>query len=280
MKLKFTKVQGIGNDYVLIDCIKEEPKVNWEEIAPMICRRHFGVGADGMILLLSSDKVDFKMRMFNSDGSEAEINGNGIRCLVKYVYDRKVLQKANYDIETLAGIRNVVITQTKKGKAVLLKVNMGEPILEGEKIPVKAKGQVINQELSLKNQCVNITCVSMGNPHCVLFLDSFSIDEEKLGYEIENHKFFPKKTNVEFIQIVNKNEINMQVWERGVGITLACGTGACAAVVACVLNKKTDRKVKVSLLGGYLDIEWDKDDNNVYMQGPAKEVFTGEYEVK
>lgn len=280
MKIKFTKMQGIGNDYIYINCLDKEPKLDWQDVTRKICRRHFGVGSDGLILILPSKKADYRMRMFNSDGSEAEINGNGIRGFVKYIYDNKISGKKKYEIETLAGVRTVWITKFVKGKAACMRVNMAEPILDAEKIPIKAKGQFINQEFDLENQCVRITCLSFGNPHCVLFLDSFSIPVEKLGYEVENHKFFPNRVNVEFVQVVNKNEINIQVWERGVGVSLACGTGACAAAVASVLNKKTNRKVRVHLLGGDLDIEWNKDDNNVYMEGPVEEVFSGEIDIK
>ncbi len=278
MRLKFIKMQATGNDFIYIDCLNKEPELDWKELAAKITRRHFAVGADGLILILPSKKADFKIRLFNSDGSEAEIDGNGIRGFAKYLYDKKITDKKVIKVETLCGITTIEITRTEKGKAIMLKANIGEPILEAEDIPVKDQGKIIDKELRLKNQCANVTCLSLGNPHCVIFLDSFRIPIEKIGPEIENHDYFPKRTNVEFVQVVNKEEINMQVWERGTGVTLASGTGAAAAVVASVLNKKTLRKVKVRLIGGDLNIEWNKEDNKVYIEGTAKEVFEGEYE--
>lgn len=279
MKIKFTKMQGIGNDYLYVNCLDKDLNLDWPELSRKMSRRHFGIGSDGIILVLHSKKADYKMRIFNSDGSEAEMCGNGIRGFVKYLYDRNIISNKVVDIETMAGIKKVEITKIENGKAKMLKVNMGKPILEAKDIPVKGKGQIINQELELKNKRVNITCVSMGNPHCIVFVDSFSFPLEKTGSEIENHKIFPNRTNVEFIQIVNDTEINMQVWERGSGVTLACGTGACAAVVASILNNKTKRIVQVHLQGGDLQIEW-ANDNNVYMEGSSEEVFDGGYEIK
>lgn len=275
MKIKFTKLQAAGNDFIYVDCLENEPKLDWEEFARKATRRHFGIGADGVILILPSKKADFRMRIFNSDGSEAEMDGNGIRGFVKYLYDRKKTSNSSVSIETLSGVSNVKVTKAENGAAVMLKANIGKPILDGDYIPVSDHGRIVNKELKLKNQCVNVTCVSFGNPHCVIFLDSFSVPIETLGPEIENNKYFPHRTNVEFIQIVNRKEINMQVWERGTGVTLASGTGAAAGLVASVLNNKTDRKVTVRLIGGDLQIEWG-DDDNVYIEGTSEEVYSGE----
>ena len=241
-------------------------------------RPHYGIGSDGIILILSpvSKENDFKYRIFNSDGSEAEMCGNGIRCAARYVYDHNLTKKTKLRFETKAGI---IIPELilKNGKVSQICVDMGEPILEREKIPMKGPaGKVINEDLNIDNKTQKITCVSMGNPHCIIFTrDTQFKDFEHLGKSIECHKSFPNRTNVEFIQVLNRKEIIMRVWERAEGETLACGTGACASAVACVLNKKTDRTVTVHLKGGDLKIEWDKDSNHVFMTGPAVEVFEG-----
>lgn len=276
-KIKFAKIHGLGNDYVLINALKENlSSIKLDDLARTISNRHFGIGSDGIILILPSNKADFKMRIFNSDGSEAEMCGNGIRGFAKYVYEHGLTNKKEITVETLAGIIKPTIMDG------MVRVNMGEPVLESKKIPmIYDKQKVINEDLKLKDgTSLKVTCVSMGNPHCIVFVDTFGMPVEKIGYEIEHHKAFPKKTNVEFIQVINKKEIAMQVWERGAGVTLACGTGASAAVVASVLNGKTDRKVTVHLLGGDLNIEWNEKDNHVYMTGPAEEVYEGEYNYK
>ena len=283
--MKFTKMHGLGNDFIIIDCLKDELKAP-EKVANKICRRHHGIGADGLIMMLPSKKADFKMRIFNPDGSEAEMCGNGIRCFAKYVYDYKLTEKKKFDVETLAGIIKPEIAKFVGGKAHMIRVDMGEPILERSKIPMRGPpGKVINEVLELDdrtlklgNKELNITAVSMGNPHAVIFVDTYDFPTEQVGKDIEEHKAFPKRTNVEFVQVVNRNELNMEVWERGAGVTLACGTGASAALVAAVLNKKTDRKAVVHLLGGDLDIEW-ASDNHVYLTGPAEEVYSGEIEI-
>lgn len=277
-KIKFSKIHGLGNDYVLIDAIKEDLSgFKLGDLARKMSNRHFGIGSDGIILILPSGKADFKMRIFNSDGSEAEMCGNGIRGFAKYVYEHGLTKKKEMAIETLAGIMKPKIMNG------MIMVDMGEPILEREKIPmIGPKGKAVNEDLKLKDGIVfKVTCVSMGNPHCVIFVDTFeTIPVKKLGPEIEHHKAFPKETNVEFVEVINKKELAMQVWERGAAVTMACGTGASAAVVAAVLNGKTVRKVKVHLLGGDLDVEWNEKDNHVYMTGPAEEVFEGEYAYK
>lgn len=274
--VKFTKMQGLGNDYVYIDNTNEIIK-NASQLAKKISDRHFGVGADGLILIEKSKICDFKMQMFNQDGSEAEMCGNGIRCVGKFVYDKGLTDKKKITIETLAGIKTLELN-IKNKKVETVKVDMGEPILEPEQIPVTFKeNPVKNLEIKALNQKFIFTCVSMGNPHAITKIDNIEYFEvEKYGKLIENNKLFPNKTNVEFIEIKDKENIKMRVWERGAGETLACGTGACASVVACVLNHFTFRNVTVELLGGKLQIEWNEKDNHVYMTGPAVIVFEGE----
>lgn len=277
--IKFTKMQGLGNDYVYIDAINQKIE-NESSLAQFVSNRHFGIGSDGLILICKSDIADFKMRMFNSDGSEAEMCGNGIRCVGKFVYDKGLTNKTTVKVETLAGIKTLILN-TKDGKVETARVDMGEPILEAEKIPV------ISNEKPVKNLILNaqgkefkFTCVSMGNPHAITIVDNTEkFDVEKYGKVLEVDKAFPRKTNVEFAQIVDKNNIKMRVWERGAGETLACGTGACATAVVCNLNGLTDRRVNIELLGGTLQIEWNEEDNHVYMTGPAVTVFEGILEI-
>ena len=283
--IKFTKMEGLGNDYVYIDCTKQDIK-NASELAKVISRRHFGVGSDGLILIKKSKIADFKMQIFNSDGSEAEMCGNGIRCVGKYVYDKGLTDKTTLKIETLAGVK-ILNLNVEDGKVKTVKVDMGEPILDYKLIPAR-DGKVYKSKDGIKFYKVNInidndlkelTCVSMGNPHGIDFVNSMEkIKIEKYGPIIEKDMHFPNRVNVEFIEILDKHNINMRVWERGAGETLACGTGACASVVASVLNGYTDRTVSVKLLGGKLKIEWNKENNHVYMTGPAKLVFEGEYD--
>ena len=274
--IKFTKMQGLGNDYVYIDAINQNID-NESSLAKFVSNRHFGIGSDGLILICKSKVADFKMRMFNSDGSEAEMCGNGIRCVAKFVYDKKFTNKTTITIETLAGIKQLKLN-TKDGKVETVRVDMGEPILEPEKIPVNSKEKPVkNLKLKAEDKEFKFTCVSMGNPHAITFVENVKeFDVEKYGKILEIEPIFPKKTNVEFIQIVDKEHIKMRVWERGAGETLACGTGASASVVACVLNNLTNRKASVELLGGNLEIEWDERDNHVYMTGPAVTVYEGE----
>lgn len=270
--LKFTKMQGLGNDYVYMDAINQEIG-NEKELAIKVSDRHFGIGSDGLILICKSEIADFKMRILNSDGSEAEMCGNGIRCVGKFVYDNGLTTKTDLKIETLAGIKELVLNVVN-GKVDTVRVNMGEPILKPELIPVKAINNKV--ELNVLDRKFDFTCVSMGNPHAITIVeDTKNFEVEKYGKIVEVDNHFPNRTNVEFINVIDKNNINMRVWERGAGETLACGTGSCASTVACILNGLIDRKVDVHLLGGDLLIEWDEKDNNVYMTGEAKTVFEG-----
>ena len=274
--IKFTKMHGLGNDYVYMDAIHQHIE-NESTLAQVVSNRNFGIGSDGLILICKSEKADFKMRMFNSDGSEAEMCGNGIRCVGKFVYDKGLTQKTEVTIETLAGIKTLQLN-VKEGKVETVKVDMGEPILEPNEIPVISEEKPVkNLKLKAEDKEFVFTCVSMGNPHAITIVENTKeFDVEKYGKVLEVDKAFPNKTNVEFIEIVDKNNIKMRVWERGAGETLACGTGACASVVACVLKNLTERNVNVELLGGKLEIEWNKIDNHVYMTGPAVTVFEGE----
>ena len=273
--IKFTKMQGLGNDYVYMDAIHQKIE-NESSLAQFVSNRHFGIGSDGLILICKSDIADFKMRMFNSDGSEAEMCGNGIRCVGKFVYDKGLTDKTTVTIETLAGIKTLELN-TKDGKVETVKVDMGEPILNPKEIPVISDEEPVkNLMLEVGGRKFKFTCVSMGNPHAITEVeDTEKFDVEKYGKVLEVDKAFPNKTNVEFIQIIDKNHVKMRVWERGAGETLACGTGACATVVACYLNGKTDRNVEVELLGGKLYIEWNEKNNHIYMTGPAVTVFEG-----
>ena len=273
--IKFTKMHGLGNDYVYIDAINQKIE-NESSLAKFVSNRHFGIGSDGLILICKSEIADFKMRMFNSDGSEAEMCGNGIRCVGKFVYDKGLTNKTTVKIETLAGIKTLILN-TKDGKVGTARVDMGEPILEAEKIPViSTEKPVKNLELEAENKKFKFTCVSMGNPHAITIVENTKeFDVEKYGKVLEIDKAFPKKANIEFAQIIDRQNINMRVWERGAGETLACGTGACATAVACNLNGLTDRKVNIELLGGTLNIEWNEKDNHIYMTGPATTVFEG-----
>ena len=273
--LKFTKMEGLGNDYVYMDAINQNIE-NISELAKKVSNRHFGVGSDGLILICKSEIADFKMRMFNSDGSEAEMCGNGIRCVGKFVYDKGLTNKINVSIETLAGIKYLVL-HIENGKVKTVKVDMGEPILEPKKIPVLSEEKIVqNLELKAVDKNFKFTCVSMGNPHAITIVDNVAeFDIEKYGKVLEVDKVFPQRTNVEFIEIIDDEHVKMRVWERGAGETLACGTGACATAVACALNNLTQRNVKVELLGGILEINWNEKDNHVYMTGPAVTVFEG-----
>ena len=273
-------MQGLGNDYIYINCTKGYESIkNPGELSKKLSDRHFGIGGDGIILICDSELADFKMRMFNKDGSESEMCGNGIRCVGKYVYDFGLTKKNNITIETLAGIKNLKLN-ISKGKVESVCVDMGEPILEPNKIPLKCDNNKNIIELNLLDNKFIFHCVSMGNPHAITVIDDIkNFDVNKFGKLVESDYHFPKKTNVEFIQILDTNNIKMRVFERGSGETLACGTGACASVVSCVLNGLTERKVKVNLLGGFLDIEYNESDNHVYMTGPAVTVFKGEIEL-
>lgn len=274
--LKFTKMQGLGNDYVYMDAIHQKIG-NASTLAKAVSNRHWGIGSDGLILIDKSDVADFKMRMFNPDGSESEMCGNGIRCVGKFVYDKELTNSTEVTIETLAGIKKLKL-KVQNGKVERITVDMGEPILEPDKIPVLSdKMPVKNLKIEALDREFLVTCVSMGNPHAIILLEDVEkFDIEKYGKEIESNPNFPNKTNVEFIEVEDKKHIKMRVWERGTGETLACGTGACSSVVAGVLNGVIDRNSIVKLLGGNLQIEWKEDDNHVYMTGPAVTVFEGE----
>lgn len=274
--MKFTKMHGIGNDYVYVNCFKEEIE-NPSELARFVSNRNFGVGSDGLILIRPSEKADFQMDMYNSDGSQAEMCGNGIRCVGKYVYDYGLTDKTQITVDTLAGIKYLDLT-VEDGKVSKIRVNMGEPILKPELVPViSPEDPSVDIPIEVKGKKYNMTCVSMGNPHAVIFMDHVKdLDIEVIGPYFENHTCFPKRTNTEFVEILDRNTVNMRVWERGAGETLACGTGACATAVACVLNDKTEDKLTVHLLGGDLQIEWDRETNQIYMTGPATTVFDGE----
>ncbi|GAB7388929.1 diaminopimelate epimerase [Bacillaceae bacterium] len=279
--MKFTKMHGLGNDYVYVNGFVENLEgIDLPALAVKVSDRHFGIGSDGLILILPSDKADFRMRMFNADGSEGKTCGNGLRCVAKYVYDHGLTRKRRFSIETLGGIVEPEV-HVENGKVKKVTIDMGEPSLARKSIPMAGENgekPVIDQPLVVAGETYRITAVSMGNPHCVIFVDDAdSADVARIGPKLEKHPLFPEGTNVEFIQVLNEQEMIFRVWERGSGITLACGTGACAAVVAAVLNGKTKRNVTVHLLGGDLQIEWKEGNNRVYMTGPAEEVFTGEY---
>ena len=279
--IKFTKMHGLGNDYVYIDCTeKTGQKIKDESsLAKFVSDRHFGIGSDGLILICESDVADFKMRMFNYDGTEAEMCGNGIRCVGKFVYDKGLTNKNPITVETLAGIK-VLNFNIKEGKVETVKVDMGMPILNPKKIPViSEENPVKNLKIKALDKEFKFTCVSMGNPHAITIVDNVEdFDINKYGPILECDKHFPKKANIEFIEIIDKNKIKMRVWERGAGETLACGTGACASVVACNLNGYINKKATVELLGGNLNIESSEADNHVYMTGPATIVFEGTIE--
>ena len=275
--MKFTKWQGIGNDFVIVNGF-EEKITDYAAKAIAVCDRHFGIGADGLVFALPSDIADFRMRIFNSDGSEAEMCGNVTRCFARYVFETGMSNKTELTIETLAGIIKPKLL-FENGKVTAVCVDMGEPRLKRGAVPMAGEpdSQAINELLTVGGQSYRFTGVNMGNPHCVIFMDEVEdLDLKAVGQPIEVHPLFPRKTNVEFVKVIDRQTLRMRVWERGAGITLACGTGTCATAVAAVLNGKTDRKVTVRLDGGDLLIEWGED-NHVYKTGPALEVFRGEY---
>ena len=277
--MKFTKMQGLGNDYVYVNCFEENIE-NPSELAVKVSDRHFGIGSDGLILIRPSEVADFRMTMFNADGSESEMCGNGIRCVGKYVYDYGLTDKTEVSVETLAGIKYLKFL-IKDGKVDMVTVNMGEPILKPELVPVVGEGDaVIDSPIEVAGKEYKMTCVSMGNPHSVVFVDdvdNFPLHE--VGPLFEHHRAFPRRVNAEFCQVIDRTHARMRVWERGTGETLACGTGTCATAVACILNGKTEDEVTVTLLGGDLIIRWDREKNVIYMTGPARVVFDGEIDV-
>lgn len=279
--MQFTKMHGAGNDYIYVNCFKETV-ANPEKTAIQVSDRHFGIGADGLVLICPSDKADFFMDIYNADGSRAKMCGNATRCVAKYVYDNKMTDCDEITLETLSGIKVIKMT-VENGKAVAARVNMGVPILEGGIIPTNFDGKtVVSQKLAIEDKAYAVTCVSMGNPHCIVYTDDVqTLDLPRIGPDFENHPMFPDRINTEFIRVVSATELDMRVWERGSGETLACGTGACAAVVASVLNGycKRGADVKVNLLGGTLFINW-SENGEVYMTGPAETVCTGNIDVK
>ncbi|MCA9212301.1 MAG: diaminopimelate epimerase [Planctomycetales bacterium] len=277
--MRFTKMHGAGNDYVYVNGFEEPLNGDRAELARRISDRHFGVGGDGMILILppqNPDVADARMQMFNADGSEAEMCGNGIRCVAKYVYDHGIKRDTSLKIETGAGVLSLEL-DVANGKAHRVRVDMGEPILNGPDIPTTLPGNpVVNAQLQVNGQTFQANCVSMGNPHCVIFVEK-ATDDLVLGAgpKIENAPEFPARVNVEFVELISRTEMRQRTWERGSGETYACGTGASAVCVASVLTERTERKVIIHLLGGDLELEWNENDNHVYMTGPAEEVFTG-----
>jgi diaminopimelate epimerase len=278
MRLPFTKMHGISNDYIYVNAFTTtvpDPAA----VAQKVSDRRTGIGGDGLILICPSDTVHARMEMYNADGSRGEMCGNGIRCVGKYVYEHGLARVNPLKVDTDAGLKTLFLELTN-GRVSRVTVDMGEPILDGPRIPVAADGQIIDQLLDVDGKSYWVTCVSMGNPHCVTFVDTVEpLELEKIGPRFEHHHFFPKRVNTEFIQVVSPTELNMRVWERGSGETWACGTGACAAAVAAALNHKAGRRVTIHLRGGDLEIEWRAEDNHVYMTGPAEEVFEGTIEV-
>ena len=277
MMIRFTKMHGAGNDYIYINAINSCP-ANLPELSNEMSDRHKGVGSDGVVLIMPSDKADFRMRMFNADGSEGEMCGNASRCVAKYVYDKGLTSKSRITLETLAGIKVLEITKVVDEKVREVKVDMGEPSFAPENIPTNSNCEVIDMPISTSLGTLNLTAVGTGNPHGVVIMDSVSdLDIDSIGPEIQNNELFPRKANIEFVRIINRNEIEMRVYERGSGETMACGTGACASVVATSRLGLTDRRATVHLKGGDLQIHW-AENNHVYMTGEAATVFEGEYE--
>lgn len=277
--MKFTKMHGCGNDYVYVNCFEEKIE-NPSETARLVSDRHFGIGSDGLILICPSDKADFRMAMYNLDGSEGKMCGNGVRCIAKYVYDHHLTDKTQISLETLGGIKYLDLN-IKDGKVETVTVDMGAPILTPSEIPVNIpKEQAVDEPVDIDGKEWRITCVSMGNPHAVVFVDdTASLKLEQIGPLFEKHPLFPEQVNTEFVHVIDRHTVDMRVWERGSGETLACGTGACATAMACILTGQTDNEVLVHLVGGDLLIEYDAEKNTVFMTGPATEVFSGEIEL-
>lgn len=286
--MKFTKMHGCGNDYVYVDCTKEVIP-NISETAIRVSDRHFGIGSDGLILIKASDVADFEMDMYNADGSRGKMCGNGIRCVAKYVYDHGLTDKTTITVNTLSGIKTLKLT-VEDGKVSKVRVDMGEPELIPAQVPVKAsvlgladdrREAIVAEPLEIKGRSYDITCVSMGNPHCITFIgeDVRDFPLEEVGLVFEKHELFPERVNTEFINVIDKDHLRMRVWERGSGETLACGTGACAVAVASYLNGFTGRSVDIELLGGHLEVVYDEKTNHVFMTGPATEVFSGEIDL-
>lgn len=277
--MKFTKMQGIGNDYVYVNCFREQVE-NPSQVAIKVSDRHFGVGSDGLILIKPSDVADFEMEMYNADGSQGAMCGNGIRCVAKYVYDYHLTDKTSISVNTKSGIKYLDLT-VEDGKVKEVKVNMGAPILNTAEIPmIYGKEQVIAQPLNINQNLYEVTAVSMGNPHVIVYMEDVkNLKIEEVGPYFEKSSVFPESVNTEFVRVIDRNTVEMRVWERGSRETLACGTGACAVAVACILNGYTEDQVTVKLLGGDLKIFWDREADLVYMTGPAEVVFDGEIQI-
>jgi diaminopimelate epimerase len=274
-------MHGAGNDYVYVNCFNEHIE-DPNELSRFVSDRHFGIGSDGLVLIMPSETCDFRMRMFNADGSEAEMCGNATRCVGKYVYDHHLTAKKEFTLETLAGVKVLQLFTDEADRVQRVRVDMGAPILEAAEIPVVAEtSPVVNLPVEVLGEQKELTCVSMGNPHAICFVpDVATLDLPAIGPAYEHHPLFPRRTNTEFVQIQDRQNVKMRVWERGAGETLACGTGCCATLVACVLCGKTDRKATIHVLGGELEIEWDETTNHVFMTGPATTVFDGVLEWK
>ncbi|BFL48469.1 diaminopimelate epimerase [Lactonifactor longoviformis] len=274
--MRFTKMHGIGNDYVYVNCLEEKVE-DPGRVAKLVSDRHFGIGSDGLILIKPSKNADFEMDMYNADGSRGAMCGNGIRCVAKYVYDYGLTQKTNISIDTKSGVKYLELT-IDNGKVSLVKVNMGKPILKASQIPIHSdREQVIRQPIDVEGREYYITGVSMGNPHAVVYMDDIkNLEIERIGPAFEHHPAFPDRINTEFVHVLDRSTVEMRVWERGSGETLACGTGACAVAVASIVNSYTDGEVTVKLLGGDLRVFWDRKEDLVYMTGPAAIVFEGE----
>jgi diaminopimelate epimerase len=283
--MKFTKMHGCGNDYVYVNGFVEKIDDDKKpELVRRLSDRHFGIGGDGVIFINPGKSAEFEMEMYNADGTRAQMCGNGIRCVAKYVYDKGLTDKTSITIESFGKVKYIDLTLGSAGKVETARVNMGAPILNSKEIPVISENdKVIDEEIIVKGKSYRMTCVSMGNPHAVVFVDDIddmkNFDIDAVGTYFENHERFPERTNTEFVRVIDRNNVQMRVWERGTGETLACGTGCCATAVACVLNGRTDEKVNVHVLGGEIMCEWDRDENLVYMTGPATTVFEGEVEV-
>lgn len=277
--MKFTKMQGCGNDYVYINGFTEHiPDNEKSELAIKLSERHFGIGSDGIIFINPGKVAEFEMEMYNADGSRSEMCGNGMRCVGKYIYDYGLTDKTEVTVESAGAIKYLSLYPGADGKIERIRVNMGAPILKASEIPVVSENEtVVDEAITVLGNDYKMTCVSMGNPHAVVFMDGVKeLDIEAIGPHFENHERFPRRTNTEFVQIIDRSHVLMRVWERGTGETLACGTGCCATVVACILNGLTDNKVDVEVLGGHIEIEWNREENLVYMTGPAKVSFDGE----
>ncbi len=285
MKLKFTKMHGCGNDYVYVNGFSQHIDAdNKPELVRRLSDRHFGIGGDGVIFINPGKKAAFEMEMYNADGTRAQMCGNGIRCVAKYVYDYGLTDKTSITVESFGAVKYLDLTLGTDGTVSTVRVNMGAPILTASEVPVLSDNeQVVDEEITVNGQTYRMTCVSMGNPHAVVFVDDIDdmkkFEIEKIGPYFENHERFPERINTEFVKVIDKNTVQMRVWERGTGETLACGTGCCATTAACVLNGRTDTKVNVKVLGGEILCEWDREENLVYMTGAAATVFEGSVEV-